>query len=256
MPAFNRCNASFTSVRSRFGAAVLPKGDLRPVPDERLVMTERSQRGATEDSFLEDEWAAFPRTLSRGRAFVYVLACRNDTLSKIGFTRDPLIRWRTLHRRFFELFDLDGGILVSTERVKDARNLERTLIVAFMNCSALASPMARISAGGHTEWFRGVTTEAMDLARDIALKNAWDWERPADWLRSFLAERRHLLFSWTATMLEVIEFERHNENAEASQVVSRYESALTDALDVFHTVGLDVDAQLPDPVRCWYRSRR
>lgn len=197
---------------------------------------------------------AFPRMLSRGSAFVYVVTCRNDNLFKIGFTRDPLGRWRALHPRFFDLFDLDSGMLISTDRVKDARKLEGELIGAFADYRALASPMARLSAGGYTEWFRGMSMEAMDLAQDIALKNAWDWQRPADWLRAFLAERRHLLFSWTATMLDALEFERHNESAESSQVALRYESGLRDTLDAFRAVGLDIDDHLPDLVRRWYRD--
>ena len=42
-----------------------------------------------------------PRFASRGRTFVYVLPCRDEDILKVGFSRDPLDRFRTLHRRFF-----------------------------------------------------------------------------------------------------------------------------------------------------------
>ena len=72
-----------------------------------------------------------PRFASRGRAFVYVLPCRDEDLLKIGFSRDPLQRMRALHRRFFDFFDLDRAFLVATDRVRDARRIERALLTAF-----------------------------------------------------------------------------------------------------------------------------
>ncbi len=96
-----------------------------------------------------DTGPGLPRTVARGRAFVYVIPCRDDTLFKIGFSRDPMQRWRTLHRRFFEFFDLDQGILVGVDRVSDARRIERLLLKAFADYQALAPLLVSVSAAGH-----------------------------------------------------------------------------------------------------------
>lgn len=200
--------------------------------------------------------AAFPRRLSRGRAFVYVLPCRNDNLFKIGFTRDPWERWRTLHRRFFDVFDLEHGVLVATSRVNEARRLERQLLETFSDYRALAPLVTPSSAGGDTEWFRGVMTEAVDLAREVAARDAGKWQSPGDWMRGFLLERRELLFSWTAAMLEALEFEAHNPSIDSRQFGARCERALLDTVDAYYAVGLNIDEYLPDQVRRWHRERR
>lgn len=200
---------------------------------------------------------AFRRSPSRGRAFVYVVGCRDDTLFKIGFTRDPIDRWRTLHPRFFEYFGLDEGILVATDAVGEARALERRLLLAFSDYRALAPLAVRSAAGGDSEWFRGVLAEAVEAAKEAAARQAWPWQRPAEWVRSSLAARRDLLFAWTAAMLDASEFERHNGGdrpfADGGAV---YERALLDTLDAFHSVGLPVDDHVPDRVREWYAQRR
>lgn len=204
-----------------------------------------------------DDPAAFRRPPERGRAFVYVVGCRDDTLFKIGFTRDPLDRWRTLHPRFFEFFGLDQGILVATEKVGEARALERRLLQDFADYQALAPLAVRAAAGGHSEWFRGTLAEAVDVAKEVASQHAWPWQLPQEWMRSSLSERRDLLFAWTAAMLEAWEFERHNATPAASaQAGAAYERALVDALDAFRAVGLDVGDHVPDRVRRWYAARK
>lgn len=203
-----------------------------------------------------DDPAAFPRRLSRGRAFVYVLGCRDDTLFKIGFTRDPMDRWRTLHTRFFEFFGLDQGILVATEKVSQARALERRLLEAFADWRALAPLAVRETAGGHSEWFRGALQEAVDAARETASRHAWSWQRPDEWMRSALSARRDLLFAWSAAMLEALEYERHNAPAGSAPAGTVYERALADTLEAFAAVGLDVADAVPDRVRRWHAARR
>lgn len=205
---------------------------------------------------VEHEPDAVPRVLSRGRAFVYVLACRNDNLFKMGFSRDPLVRWHTLHRRFFAFFSLEQGILVGPQRVNEARRLERQLLEAFSDYRALAPVLTHSAAGGDSEWFRGVMAEAVELARAVASRNAWEWQSPGDWLRHALLERRDLLFSWTAAMLESIEFETHNPSVGSEAMCARCERALLDTLDAFRAVGLDIDGRVPDRVQRWYRERR
>lgn len=62
-----------------------------------------------------------------GRSFAYVFPCAWEDHCKIGFSSDPLARIASLHRRWFEFFDLEGGALVEAESVRDARDLELEL---------------------------------------------------------------------------------------------------------------------------------
>ncbi len=116
---------------------------------------------------MSDE-APYPRFASRGRAYVYVLPCRDEDLLKLGFSRDPFTRFSTLHRRFFEYFDLDRGLLVDAERVSAARRIERRLIETFVEHHATAPLVVSAAAGGHTEWYRGAHPEVSGLLQAIA----------------------------------------------------------------------------------------
>ncbi len=62
-----------------------------------------------------------------GRVFAYVFPCAWEDYAKIGFSRDPLGRITALHRRWFEFFDLDAGLLVEAENEREARDLELRL---------------------------------------------------------------------------------------------------------------------------------
>jgi hypothetical protein len=212
-------------------------------------------RVATSSIPLEDH-AAFPRMLSRGRAFVYVVACRDDNLFKIGFSRDPLHRWRTLHPRFFEFFDLDRGVLVTTDRVNEARRLERRLLETFADYQSFAPLTVPLSAAGHSEWFRGAMADAVDIAMTAASSNAWKCQRPDEWMRSALLARQDLLFAWTATMLEALEFEKHNAVGADARTGAACERALVDTLDAYRSVRLDVSTRVPAHVLHWYAQRR
>lgn len=186
-----------------------------------------------------------------------MIGCRDDTLLKIGFTRDPMDRWRTLHPRFFDFFGLDQGVLVATDRVGEARALERRLLETFSSYQSLAPLAVRTTAGGSSEWFRGVMAEAVDAAKEAASRNGWSWQRPDEWMRSMLAVRRDFLFAWSSAMLEALEFERHNAPAAVSaQAGAVHARALRDTLDAFRSVGLDIDGSVPERVRHWYAAQR
>lgn len=202
-----------------------------------------------------DEDIGFPRVLSRGRAYVYLVACRDEPLFKIGFSRDPLHRWRALQPRFFEFFDLDQGILVAVDRVNEARRLERMLLEAFADYQAWAPLSVAASAAGHTEWFRGVLAEAVDIATAVATQNAWECHQPREWMRVAWLARRDLLFDWTASMLEASEFEQHNTGGADPSVRRVYERALVDTLDAFSSVGVDIRKHVPAGVRRWYAAQ-
>ena len=63
-----------------------------------------------------DEDFTAPRFAARGKAYVYVLPCRDEDLLKVGFSRESMQRFRTLHRSFFECFDLERGLLIEVDR--------------------------------------------------------------------------------------------------------------------------------------------
>ncbi len=195
--------------------------------------------------------AGIPRTLARGQAYLYIVGCRDDSLFKIGFSRDPLQRLRTLHPRFFEFFDLDRGILVKTGRVAHARRMEHELHAAFRFHQAPAPLIVPVSAAGHTEWFRGVIEEAVDAARADAQQNAFAHELPASWLSSVLRERQDRLFGWSARMVEAIEYAEHNQGGIGADAPAR---ELRAALDAYRSVGIDPRPLLPAAVVRWYAA--
>ena len=206
---------------------------------------------------LPDEDPGFPRQLARGKAFVYIVPCRDDTLFKIGYTRDPLARWQTLHRRFFEFFDLERGVLIASDKVSEARRIERSLLATFIDYQAFAPLIVPASAAGHTEWFRGVLEEAVTGASDHAVCAGLTVHRPpAAWLRAVLIERTDRLFAWTRRMLDMIEFESHNASERHPNDADRYERGLGDALDAMESMDLDIAPHVPADVLQWHALRR
>lgn len=204
---------------------------------------------------MEDETESpIPRFASRGRAYVYVLPCRDEDLLKVGFSRDPLQRLQTLHARFFRFFDLDRAFLIATDTVRDARRIERRYIETFAERRSPAPLVVPDAAAGYTEWYRGVYAEAEAIARTLAADEGFALHAPLrDWLRSLFRERSALLFAWSAKMLEAIEYERFN--APSAPVPSVLERALGDALDCFDELGIDIEPLVPEPVFRWHREK-
>ncbi len=197
--------------------------------------------------------APHPRYASRGRTFVYVLPCRDEDILKVGFSRDPLDRFHTLHRRFFEFFDLDRGLLIDTDHLRDARRIERLLITTFADQRAPAPLVVPRSAAGHTEWFRGVSPLVEALAREICDQQGFLLHAPlTTWLRNHLDERVEWLFGWSTRMLEALEYEYFNLPREARNGAG--ERALRDTLDTCVALGMNLQARVPADVLDWYRS--
>jgi hypothetical protein len=194
-----------------------------------------------------------PRFASRGRAFVYVLPCRDEDLLKVGFSRDPLQRMQTFHARFFDFFDLDRAFLIATDTVRDARRIEREFLTAFADRRSPAPLVVPDAAAGYTEWHRGAYADAIAMAESIAAKDGFLLHAPLRaWVRDRFAERGALLFAWSSKMLEAIEYERYN--LPPSPQPSAIERALRDALDGFVELGIDIEALVPEPVFSWYRN--
>jgi Meiotically Up-regulated Gene 113 (MUG113) protein len=194
-----------------------------------------------------------PRFASRGRAFVYVLPCRDEDLLKVGFSRDPLKRMQTLHARFFDFFDLDRAFLIATDYVRDARRIERQFLTAFAERRSPAPLVVPDAAAGYTEWHRGAYADALAMAEAIAAKDGFVLHAPLrTWLCDLFVERGALLFAWSSKMLEAIEYERHN--GPPLPRPNTIERALRDALDCYVELGIDIEPLVPPPVFIWYRN--
>jgi hypothetical protein len=197
--------------------------------------------------------SSYPRFASRGRAFAYVLPCRDEDLLKVGFSRDPLQRLQTLHARFFRFFDLDRAFLIRTDYVRDARRIERRFITAFAEQRSPAPLVVPDSAAGYTEWYRGVYPDVAQMASALCETEGFTLHAPLrDWLRDVFIERGALLHAWSAKMLEVIEYERFN--APPAPTPSACERALANALDCFAELGIAIEPLVPEPVLSWYRG--
>jgi hypothetical protein len=200
----------------------------------------------------DESESPIPLFASRGRAYVYVLPCRDEDLLKVGFSRDPLQRLQTLHARFFRFFDLDRAFLIATDTVRDARRIERRYIEAFADRRSPAPLVVPDAAAGYTEWYRGAYADAETMAHAFRADEGYRLHAPLrDWLRALFRERSALLFAWSAKMLEAIEYERFNSPSPTSGTIER---ALRDALDCFDELGIDIEPLVPEPVFRWHRE--
>lgn len=180
-----------------------------------------------------------------GRCFAYVFPCRWEDHCKIGFSRDPLGRIAALHPRWYGFFDLERGVLVEAESVRDARDLELLLRAPLRDHNAPAPLSVRVEAGGGTEWFRGVERLLDAAVHGVAVQGYRVWPLQA-WLRAALATRRDGLHEWTLLQLSVDELEGLAGETPAQR-------RLRDQLDAFDALSIDIDNVLPLTVRDWYR---
>jgi hypothetical protein len=195
--------------------------------------------------------APYPRFASRGKAYVYVLPCRDEDLLKVGFSRDPFTRFSTLHRRFFDFFDLERGLLLDAERVIHARRIERRLIEAFPEQRAMAPLVVPLSAAGHTEWYRGVHAEVAAMLEDIASSEGLNLSRSlTPWLRDYLVARAELLYDWSSRIVDTLDWAKHN--APDDPDAWRLHRTLIDTLDMFVAASVAIELWLPDRVIDWY----
>ena len=199
-----------------------------------------------------DEPPGFPQRLSKGRAFVYVIPCRDDTRFKIGFARDPIGRWRSFHPRFYTYFDLQRGLLLETTRVAEARAIEQLLLSGFRPFEAPAPLDIAAAAAGSSEWLRGVLDDVVADTITLAAARGLALHRPASaWLRTYLLERRELLFDWSTRLLEQVEYEREHGDPSCPPVAAR---TLQDTLDAYAIAGIDLADHLPPAVARWRRN--
>src|SRR6185312_5741360 len=199
------------------------------------------------------ETGYFPEVIGAGRAWVYVLPCRERDILKVGFSRDPLQRLHALHRRFFEFFDLERALLVEADTVREARFIERALIRHVAAMRAPAPLAVREVAAGGTEWFAGVAPEVVSMARMLAAERGHVLHAPlAAWLRRRLATAHDVLYGWSARLLDAVAYEHFN--LPASGVPDRRAAeALRETLDLLAALDMELQDFLPQAVLDWYR---
>lgn len=195
------------------------------------------------------------RAASAGRTFVYVLPCLGEDLVKVGFTSDPVRRFRGFHPRFFALFDLERGLLVETRRQRDARRMERLLIERWPEHRASAPLVVSAAAGGHTEWFRGIGAEVGPFVSRVADRYGYVLHYSLrGWLYDRFTEQVEQLYEWSLRMLEMVEWQMANVPPLARD--PRYAAALADTLQACLAVGVDLSGRLPPRVAAWLEERK
>lgn len=188
-----------------------------------------------------------PATIG-GCCFVYVLPCTWEDHCKIGFSRDPLSRLQQLHRRWYEFFDIDHALLVETETVRDARDLELELRRPLAEHNAPAPLTVRKEAAGHTEWFRGVASQLDEAVLGLRQRGHVVHAPLRGWLRPVLLARSDPLFAWTLVQLSPDELEGLAGPTPAQRMVR-------DTLDAYGALGIELEPLLPGEVWQWYRGK-
>jgi len=191
------------------------------------------------------------RPSSDGRAFVYMLPLRAEELLKLGFSRDPVVRMRSLHPRYFDFFDLERAWIIEADRVREARAIEREFKRRVREHRAPAPLEVRPQAGGETEWYRGARDILQAAASGLIAQgyNVHLGARP--WLRAQLLARSSGLFEWSSQMYGQMQVAR----AEPELVVrDALGSALRAELDALTAFDIDIAGAVPDDVGAWYRG--
>lgn len=201
----------------------------------------------------EEESGAYPRFAASGRTFVYLLPCREEDTLKVGFSRNPLQRLHALHRRYFDFFDLDRGLLLEVDRLRDARRIERQLITRFAEHRAPPPLEVREAAAGRTEWFRGVAGETDRLVRQLAVEEGLTLHASLrKWLQDRFCEHADLLYEYSLRLLESIDYETFNLPLHEQR--GQTATALRHLLDAFASLELDLAHLVPSRVFDWYHD--
>jgi hypothetical protein len=191
------------------------------------------------------------RRLSTGRCFVYLLPCREEDSVKIGYARDPWVRLLSFHPRFDRFFDLERGALVETDRVDEARRIEKSLKMAFADATTPAPLSVRRRAGGRFEWFRGVHSAAVTELQAASSRLGYAMHAPlAEWLRDQWMLQIDRIADWSRHEFELVEMLHHNA---PSEIAAPRERALRERLEIWEGIGLEFRSRFPDQVVYWYQ---
>jgi hypothetical protein len=184
------------------------------------------------------------------RTFVYVLPSIGEDLVKVGLTHDPLERFRTFHLRFYAHFDLERGLLIETEHLREARRVERLFIERWPDHRAHAPTVVNEAAGGYTEWFRGIEAWVPDFASRVAERYGYTLHAPLKtWLKERLAEQADVLYQWSSAMLDGIQ---QHTLYQPQLCDHRSEAMLRDMLNMYAAMDFSLETLVPAAVFNWY----
>ena len=195
-----------------------------------------------------------PPPASRAPSFLYVFPSAHEDILKLGMSRDPLSRIQAFHRRYFDAFDLDRGLLVATENVRDAHALEQSLRAALRDHNAPAPLLIRREAGGHTEWYRGAYAPLADAVRTLAAVGHEVFEPLRPWLRAAQLQRADELFNWGTQALEQATLRPGTGGL--ARLLPDEQRMVRDVLDGYVALGIGLQDRLPAEVLDWYEVGR
>ena len=187
---------------------------------------------------------------SRGHCYLYVFPCAWEDHCKLGFSRDPLSRMQALHRRWFEFFDLDRGLLVETETVRDARDLELELRRPLAEHNAPAPMTVRREAAGP---YRVVPRR---IRRAGAGRRRAATARPCRACAAARVAAPALLASAATSCMRGRRRNCRRMNSMAWSGRTPAQRLVRDALDACDALAIDLEPLLPPQVYRWYRGTR
>lgn len=179
-----------------------------------------------------------------GRCYTYIFPCALEDHCKIGFSRDPLGRISSLHRRWYDIFDLDRIVLIEADSVRESRGLELGLRRPLAAHNAPPPSTMRVEAAGLTEWFRGVS-DALASSVDSLATEGYRIHPGRPWLAGELNAQSDRLFEWTLAQLSVDDLDPAIPTPDRAHV--------RDALDAFPALGIELENRLSPDVLAWYR---
>lgn len=179
-----------------------------------------------------------------GRCYTYIFPCAWEDHCKIGFSRDPLDRITSLHRRWYDAFDVDRIVLLETDSVRESRDLELRLRRPLTAHNAPPPSTMRVEAAGLTEWFRGVSGALQSAVNSLATEGFRVHQGRA-WMAVELSARSDTLFEWTLAQLSIDDLDAAIPTPDRPHV--------RDTLDAFTSLGIDLGNKLSPEVLAWYR---
>jgi hypothetical protein len=190
---------------------------------------------------------------ANGNAFSYVLPCYVEELLKIGFSTNPIRRFQAFHSRYYEVFDLERGFLIETDRVSEAREVERALMRDIAAHNAPAPTTIRPGAAGDTEWYRGVYAHAVEMGNALASRCGYVIRAPLrSWLQQQLANQASMLYEWSANAFAAIAAE--GLDLRDDDVALGLSRMVVDKVDAYGAMGLGVRAFVTTQFYDWYQS--
>jgi hypothetical protein len=161
-----------------------------------------------------------------------------------------LLRLQTLHRRYFEFFDVEAAFLIELESVRAAHALEQVFARSLRVHRSPAPLVINNAAGGHTEWYRGAASVVRELAQARAARDGLILHAPLlAWLQIRCQAHGEVFFEWSNRALDDLEIATGPER-------QKRESVLRDALDALAFLRIRIEDRVPASVLEWYENGR